>query len=178
VQAEVELARRGGCPRAVGVALRAEGLLRSGDEGVRLLRDSVAVLEDSPASLEHARALSWLGAELRRQGRRADAREPLRRALDIADRMGAERLAAEARAELAAAGGRPRRRRLSGVEALTPTERRVAEMAAGGLRNKEIAQALFVSRKTVEMHLGHAYSKLDIHARDQLASALEPQERS
>jgi DNA-binding CsgD family transcriptional regulator len=175
VEVELELARRSGCPRAVGVALRAEGLLRGGDEGVQLLRESVTVLDSSPASLEHARALSWLGAELRRQGRRAVAREPLRRALDIADRLGAERLAAEAQAELAAAGGRPRRRRLSGVESLTPTERRVAEMAAGGLRNKEIAQALFVSRKTVEMHLGNAYSKLDIHARDELAFALKSQ---
>lgn len=172
VEIELAYAQRAGCARAVGVALRAAGRLRGGPDGLELLRSAATVLEATPARLEYARALAWQGAELRHQGRRADAREVLRHAIDIADRLGATSLTAEAGAELEAAGGRPRRRRLTGVEALTPTERRVADLAVSGLRNREIAQALFVSRKTVEMHLGAAYRKLGIRSRDDLATAL------
>jgi DNA-binding NarL/FixJ family response regulator len=116
--------------------------------------------------------LTDLGAALRRGGRRADARDPLRRALDLADDCGLRPLAERARQELRAAGGRPRRPRMTGAEALTASERRIAAMAADGLSNPEIAQALFVTKKTVEAHLGSAYRKLDIHSRTQLAHAL------
>jgi DNA-binding CsgD family transcriptional regulator len=172
VAEDLELARLCGSGRAIGVALWVSGLMRDDDGGIALLREAVAALEDAPAPLERARALQSLGAALRRQGRRREAREPLLHALDIADRIGAEGLAADARAELLAAGGRPRRRRLTGAESLTPTERRVANMAAGGMSNNEIAQALFVSHKTVEMHLGNAYRKLEIHSRADLGEAL------
>lgn len=161
-----------GTPRAIGIALHAHGLLMGGARGLELLGDAVGVLEESPARLEYARALTDLGAALRRANRRAAARDPLRRALDAADACGARPLAARARQELHATGARPRRPRLSGVEALTASERRVADMAAGGLSNPEIAQALFVTTKTVETHLGNTYRKLDIKSRAQLAAAL------
>ncbi|HKP91309.1 MAG TPA: helix-turn-helix transcriptional regulator, partial [Thermoleophilaceae bacterium] len=81
-------------------------------------------------------------------------------------------LAERARQELRAAGGRPRRARITGVESLTASERRVAAMAAEGLSNPEIAQALFVTKKTVETHLANAYGKLGIHSRTELPAAL------
>jgi DNA-binding CsgD family transcriptional regulator len=70
------------------------------------------------------------------------------------------------------AGGRPRRIALSGVESLTPSERRVVHHAARGLTNREIAESLFVTRKTVELHLGRAFAKLDVRSRAQLAAAI------
>jgi DNA-binding CsgD family transcriptional regulator len=110
-----------------------------------------------------------------RHGRRiVEAREPLRRALDLADRCGARPLAELARDELQIAGGRPRRARLAGLDALTTNEERVAAMAAAGLSNAAIAEALFISRKTVEKHLSSAYRKLGIGAREQLGAALGP----
>jgi DNA-binding CsgD family transcriptional regulator len=171
---ELESARRLGFPRALGVALRTSGALDPSDDGIELLREAVTVLDGSPARLEHARALLLLGGALRRRGRRVESREPLREALALADALGTESLAREAHAELAATGARPRRRQLSGADALTPTERRVAELAAAGHGNRDIAQALFVSRKTIEMHLGHTYRKLDIDSRADLAAALAP----
>jgi DNA-binding CsgD family transcriptional regulator len=172
VREEVELARRWGTARATGVALRAQGLVEGGDPGVELLREAVSVLERSQARPEHARALTDLGALLRRSNRRTDAREPLRQGLDLARQCGATVLAARAREELVAAGARPRRERLTGVEALTPTERRIARLALAGKSNPEIAQDLFVTRKTVEFHLSNAYRKLGIHSREALGAAL------
>jgi len=101
--------------------------------------------------------------------------EPLREALELAQRCDAAPLARRAREELLATGAHPRRERMSGPDALTPSERRVAEMAAGGLTNREIAEALFVTAKTVGTHLGHIYRKLDLdgpHAREQLSERL------
>ena len=103
-----------------------------------------------------------LGAALRRRGRTEAAREPLREALHLADRDGAVRLAERARAELRAAGARPRRAALTGRDALTPAERRVAALAAEGRTNRQIAQELFVTQRTVETHLTHTFAKLDI----------------
>jgi DNA-binding CsgD family transcriptional regulator len=145
----------------------------AGRQGLELLSAAVDALAASPLGLEHAWALHDLGGALRRAGRRADAREPLRQALEIADRKEALLLARRARDELAATGARPRRTALSGPASLTPSERRVAELAAAGLSNREIAENLWVTRKTVELHLGHAYGKLGIRARTQLAAALE-----
>jgi DNA-binding CsgD family transcriptional regulator len=122
--------------------------------------------------LEHARARHDLGALLRREGRRSEARDELRLALDLADRCGAGELAGRVREELRQAGARPRRAAMSGPESLTPSERRVAELAARGLTNREIAETLWVSRKTVEVHLGHAYGKLGIRSRAELPAAL------
>jgi DNA-binding CsgD family transcriptional regulator len=168
-------ARAWGTPRAIGMALRAAGLAETGGRGIELLDEAAAVLERSPARLEHALALTDLGASLRRANRRVDARGPLRRALDLAQQCGAVPLADRAHVELRAAGGRPRRPRTTGADALTASERRIAVMAADGLSNREIAQALFVTNKTVESHLGNAYRKLDIRSRTQLATALHDQ---
>ncbi len=129
------------------------------------------MLERSGARLEYARALVDLGALIRRGGRRSKARDVLRTGLELAVRCGAERLGARGREELLATGSRPRRIALSGVEALTPSERRVAELAADGLTNRAIAQALFVTEKTVEGHLGHAFDKLGVRSRTQLPDA-------
>jgi DNA-binding CsgD family transcriptional regulator len=118
------------------------------------------------------RALADLGAALRRSGRRRDAQPPQRQALDLADRCGGKVVAEQARAELVIIGARPRRERISGLQALTPSERRVAQLAAEGLTNRQIAQALFVSHPTVVTHLGHCCQKLGIGSRDQLAAAL------
>jgi DNA-binding CsgD family transcriptional regulator len=169
---ELALARKIGQPRAIGVALRARGLLCKGEEQISLLRQATTTLEASPSRLEHARALTDLGAALRRSSRRSEARPLLARALDMAAGCGARALAARARDELVTAGARPRRERLSGVDALTASERRVAEMAAAGMTNREIAQALFVTTKAVAGHLTHVYEKLDIAGRAQLPGAL------
>jgi DNA-binding CsgD family transcriptional regulator len=169
---EVALARALGQPRALGIALRAFGLLERGTSGIDLLGQAVAELEHSPAQLEHARALIDYGAALRRNGHRTEARKPLRQGLDLAHRCGASVLGERARQELLAAGARPRRPVLSGRDSLTPAETRVADMAAQGLSTPEIAQALFVTPKTVETHLGHVYQKLDIHSRGELPRAL------
>jgi len=169
---ELALAERWGAPRAIGRALRAVALVTGGEECRVLLERAATVLASSPAQLDHARALADLGAALRRAGRRADAREPLRLARDIAHRRGALALADAAHAELVATGAKPRRLALTGAGSLTPSERRVAEMAAGGLTNRDIAQALFVTPKTVEVHLSNSYRKLGIGARSQLPRAL------
>jgi DNA-binding CsgD family transcriptional regulator len=136
------------------------------------LREAVSHLELSPARLEHARALAELGAALRRAGKRGEAQQTLRQALDLADRCGGQAVADHARAELVITGARPRRARIAGLEALTASERRVAQLAAQGMTNRQIAQALFVSQPTVVTHLSHCYQKLNIDSRQQLASAL------
>jgi DNA-binding NarL/FixJ family response regulator len=168
---ELELARRFGAPRTLGRALRVLGELRR-DEGLPQLEEAVAVLETSPAKLEHAKALAALGGALRRVRRPSDAREPLRQALELATVCGAPALADHARSELYASGARPRTEALSGVESLTPSERRVAELAAAGEPNKDIAQRLYVTPKTVEVHLSSVYRKLGIRSRRELPDAL------
>jgi len=175
--AEAELAdvRVFGTPRALGIALRVAGLARGGPDGLALLRESAAALDDSPALLERARSLAELGAALRRDGQRAAARDPLARALELAAGCGAGPLAARARDELRAAGARPRRPWRTGVDALTPSELRVARLAADGRSNREIAGELYVTLKAIEGHLARAYAKLGIEGRAQLAEALAAQ---
>lgn len=169
---ELERTRAFGAARGLGVALRTAGLVRGGAAGLALLQEAVRTLERSPSRIELARALVDLGAAQRRAGQQTAARETLRVGLDAAYRCGASGLADVARAELVAAGARPRRPALRGVDALTPSERRVSDLAAEGLTNREIAQALFVSTKTVEFHLRNAFLKLRIRSRRQLADAL------
>jgi DNA-binding NarL/FixJ family response regulator len=171
-QQELDLARGTGSSRAIGIAMRVCGLLTGGKDGIELLEHSVAVLRPSPAQLELAYSLSELGAGLRRAGMRTAAREPLRQALDLAARCGATPLAERVRQEAVAAGARPRRLRTSGVHALTPSELRVAQLAAQGMANRDIAQALFITTKTVSDHISSAYRKLNVDTRDRLASTL------
>jgi DNA-binding CsgD family transcriptional regulator len=169
---ELELSRRWGTPRAIGRSLRVLGLSKGGKAGLSLLEESVTVLRESPALLERARAHVEFGAALRRSGKRVEARDELRVGAELAQRCGAAGLAAKAHEELLAAGAKPRSTALSGVESLTPSERRVAGMAAEGMGNREIAQALFVTLRTVEMHLSNAFRKLDVSSRTQLVGAL------
>jgi DNA-binding CsgD family transcriptional regulator len=127
------------------------------------------VLASSAARLEHARALVDLGAARRRAGHRVEGRAPLREGLDMAHRCGSQILVDQARMELRASGARPRRDLITGRDALTPAEQRVAALAARGMTNREIAQVLFLSMKTVENHLARVYGKLGISSRDMLA---------
>jgi DNA-binding CsgD family transcriptional regulator len=169
---ELRLAERCDVDRARGVAMRALGLLEGGPAGLQRLEAAVQALERSPARLERGWACYELGGALRRANRRREARPPLDRALDIALACGAQLLARRAREQLAALGARPRSVMLTGVESLTPSERRVSRLAAEGLKNTEIAQALFVSLKTVETHLRSSYRKLDIASRGELPQTL------
>jgi DNA-binding NarL/FixJ family response regulator len=166
--AELELARAAGVTRVVIRDLRILGLAGRGDAGLELLEEAVAAGEGHPPRLEHIRALLDLGAARRRANQRVAARVPLRHALELSHRGGASALEQRARTELAAAGARPRRAVLSGLDSLTPSERRVAEVAAKGLTTRQIAETLYVSPKTVEYHLRHIYQKLDIASRQEL----------
>jgi DNA-binding CsgD family transcriptional regulator len=169
---ELELAQAFGAPRALGVAKRAAGLVAGGVRGELLLREAVDAFEHGDSRLERARALSDLGAMLRRRNRRTEARELLRAALDSAHRAGAKRLAEQAEIELRATGARPRRVVLTGLDSLTASERRIAEHASEGLTNREIAQTLFVTARTVEGHLTSVFRKLQLVSRDELPAAL------
>src|SRR5437763_1467501 len=169
---EVSRARSFGAAPAIGIALRAQALVGPRTERPRRLAEALAVLEPSPARLEHARVLVDLGATFRAAGQRTAARDPLLEGLALAARCGARALERRARAELAAVGVRPRTAEHAGADSLTPSERRVVELAADGGTNREIAQTLFVTEKTVETHLGRAFRKLDISSRRQLPDVL------
>ena len=169
---ELELARAFGTPRALGVAQRAAAVIAGGDRGASLLREAIDAFERGDASLERARALADLGALLRRRNRRAEARELLREALDAAYQAGAKPLAQQAETELRATGARPRRVVLTGLDSLTASERRIAELASQGLTNREIAQMLFITTRTVEGHLTSVFRKLMLDSRDELPAAL------
>ena len=150
-------------------ALRVLGMCEQGAQGIAHLRTAVELGTSAPPRIETVRAMIELGAALRRANQRAAAREPLQRAADLAQRGGAKALDERARTELAAAGARPRRDLLlEGPASLTPSERRIAELAAGQLSNREIARKLFVTPKTVEYHLRNAYRKLGIERRGSL----------
>jgi DNA-binding CsgD family transcriptional regulator len=165
---DVVAAERFGSARELGRALRVRGLMT----GAADRRAAIACLRDALSPLEQAQALVEHGAALRRSGQRGQSREPLYEALELASSNGATALGEHARTELRAAGARPRRVARSGVDALTPSERRVALLAADGLTNAEIAQTLFVTVRTVEMHLSAAYRKLEIPSRGSLPAAL------
>jgi DNA-binding CsgD family transcriptional regulator len=154
-------------------ALRLAGICQGGDAGLAKLREAVELGEAHPPRLETIHALIALGSALRRANQRVAARPPLERAFDRTRRGGASVLHELARTELAASGARPRRDALSGVESLTASEQRIAEMAATGQSNREIATALFVTPKTVEYHLRNCYRKLNIETRRELAHALK-----
>jgi ATP/maltotriose-dependent transcriptional regulator MalT len=169
---QVALAREAGNPAVPGIALRAQAPTMAGQQAAEALSEAVGLLEHTSARYEQAVALADLGAHLLRAGRRRDAQEPLRRALDLAQRTGAAPLAERARRELLATGARPRRSAVTGPDALTSAERQVAGLAADGLSNRQIAQHLFITQATVETHLRHAFQKLGISARGDLKAQL------
>jgi DNA-binding CsgD family transcriptional regulator len=169
---DIEWSARYCSPRAGAVALATAAAIEGGEDGEERLLDAIAGLDALGAELDAARARLDLGMLRRRLRRARDARRPLAEAIDLAGRLGAHRLGAAAELQLRLAGGRPRRLALSGVGSLTPGQRRVAELAAEGLSNPEVAQALFVSVRTVETHLTATYAKLEIESREQLSGAL------
>jgi DNA-binding CsgD family transcriptional regulator len=173
VEISVARARELGQPRGIGIALRAQARVLGGDAGRALLDESVEALRGSPARLQLAHSLAEQGAAQRRAGQRTAAREPLREALALAQQLGADALAETVQEELVVSGARPRRQVLSGPDSLTPSERRVAELAAAGMQNREIAQALFVTTKTVGTHLTHIYQKLDLSGPQARESLIE-----
>ena len=122
--------------------------------------------------IESARTELMFGERLRRDRRRREARPHLSRAVEIFDSLGAEPWAERARSELAATGERARPRTLRATEELTPQELQLARIVAKGASNREAAERLFVSRKTVEAHLGAIYRKLGLRSRTELAARL------
>ena len=169
---EIMAARRGGVPRALGIALRAQGTLSAGERGRRLLGEAVATLETTSARLELARALYELGRALQRDDRGSAAREPLRRSMVIAHRCGAAHLAQQARSALIAAGWRPEPLQTSPLDALGATERRVVDLVTSGRSDREIAQSLFVTEQTVTELVDRAMQKLHAGSRAELADRL------
>jgi DNA-binding CsgD family transcriptional regulator len=162
---------RRGVPSVRVRALQARALLAEPTEALAALDEALALAAAGPYRLDQASVLLQTGVLLTRTGDPEAAREPLRAALDLADRLGATATAKAAHLALVAAGGRPRRAALSGLASLSPAELRVARLAAGGMKNREIAEHLFVTLKTVEMHLSKTYGKLEVKGRDGLAEA-------
>ncbi|MGW2599624.1 AAA family ATPase [Streptomyces klenkii] len=173
VQQELALAREFGAPHAVGIALRAAGLLGPGEERAAVLAESAQLLREAGAALDEARVLRDLGRELMRTRKTRQAREHLRTAAALAEKCGAHVLVQELRQDMVEAGARPRRDTEIGPASLTPAERRTALLAAEGLTNKEIAGRLYVTRRTVEMHLSRVYRKLSISDRRALSLAAD-----
>lgn len=168
----LEAAHHWGTPGAIGEALCGLARINDGSDAVEVLREALGLLEQSPARVLHAQALVDLGSALRRRGSRRESRVPLREGLALAQACAADGVAERARRELAASGVRVSRDKTGGTELLTASERRIAELAATGASNAEIAQSLFVTVKTIEFHLTHSYRKLGITKRMELDRAL------
>jgi DNA-binding CsgD family transcriptional regulator len=172
-RADLDIAAAWDAEGRLGNAASTYGWIEGGEEGIQRVRDALPLLKRSGARLDHARALVRLGAMLRRAGMPSEARTSLRSGLELARRCGALVIADTAEGELAATGLRRQRgTQLSGDERLTPSERRVADLAADGLANPEIGRALYISRKTVEMHLRNTFRKLGIDSRHSLGPTL------
>ena len=148
------------------------------ENAIPLLTEAVEILDDRESEFALAEVLVDLGSAVRRHGRRREARAPLKRGLSLAQECGALPLVGRAEMELQACGATPRGQVVTGMDSLTPSEWRVAQLAAAGNGNREIAQSLFVTEKTVEKHLGNAYRKLGVTTRSQLILLLRAHERS
>ena len=172
-QEALDVAESFGMPRAIALALRTKADIEGPPAEIDLLKAALEVIETSDAELERAKVLLAYGDALHRAGRDELAREPLRAGIGLADRLGAKSISRRGMATLRAAGGRPRRIRMAGPEALTPAERHVVDLAAAGATNREIAEALVITRKTVEWHLKKVFVKLDISSREQLPEVME-----
>jgi DNA-binding CsgD family transcriptional regulator len=176
-EAELRIAERFGAPRALAMARRAAGMIDR-ERGIEVLTSAAEGLKACGASLERARTLVDLGAAVRRSGQPRQAREILREALALANANASLAVADQGRAELRLAGGRAPDDGGTDGDGLTASERRVAELAAAGQTNRQIADQLFVTVKAVEWHLGNVYRKLVIDGRRDLAQALAKQSAS
>jgi DNA-binding NarL/FixJ family response regulator len=173
IDRDIELGTRFGLVNVLGPALRCKALTAASGADLDLLRRSVDVLEHREASqLELATSLMELGSALRRAGRRSECRDVLRRALALAHQVGALSVERRVHAELHAAGARPRRPLIQGPDALTPSERRIADLMAEGLTARQIAESLYLTINTIEWHRRNIYRKLSVTSREALADAL------
>jgi DNA-binding CsgD family transcriptional regulator len=166
------MARACGTDWILGVEARARALVADPGDADELYRQATERLGRTRVRSELARAHLLYGEWLRREGRRADARIQLRAAYDQFTSIGMEAFAGRARVELAATGEKVRKRTVETRHDLTAQERQVAELARDGLSNPEIGARLFLSRRTVQYHLGKVFGKLEIRSRGELASAL------
>ncbi|GGZ80974.1 MULTISPECIES: helix-turn-helix transcriptional regulator [Streptomyces] len=173
---ELRLARVWNTPRTVGRALRVLGTATGGRRGLKLAEDAVRTLRDAPVDtgMELTEALLAQGRQLLAAGERGRARDRLREAAELAERKGAVRLLALAGQALRDSGARSPATAQTGSGALTGSERRIAELAAAGRTNTEIADLLHLARRTVETHLTSTYRKLRIRRRTELPAALGP----
>ncbi|MBU6534130.1 AAA family ATPase [Streptomyces mayonensis] len=171
---ELRLARVWNTPRTVGRALRVLGTATGGRRGLELAEEAVRMLRDAPAGtdMELIPALLAQGRLLLAAGDRSHARARLREAAELAERKGALRWLAEADRSLREGGARRPVATRTGAGALTGSERRIAELAADGRTNTEIADLLHLARRTVETHLTSTYRKLRIRRRTELPGAL------
>jgi len=169
---EVAVRRRFGSGPRLALALRRQASFLPARGSLVLLEEALSLAEPTRRRPLRARVLTSYGAALHRAGKHEEARPVLYRAADLAEELGMERLRQRAFRELELAGGRPRRTRQRGPASLTDAQHQVAGLAAAGRTNREIAEQLYVTIKTVETHLIAVYRKLGIRGRDELASAL------
>jgi RNA polymerase sigma factor (sigma-70 family) len=172
VESLSESTRGSDTPWAHGVEARSRALEADGGTAESLYRDAIEWLEPTPIRVDLARTHLLYGEWLRREGRRVDARAELRTAHELFSDFGMEGFAERARVELEATGEHVRTRAPRAVDQLTAQEAQVVRLAAEGYTNRQIAEHLFISPKTVEYHLKKAYRKLDVTSRTQLARRL------
>jgi DNA-binding CsgD family transcriptional regulator len=167
-----EATRACGTDWALGTEARSRALLSEGEAAERLYWEAIARLERTSQRPAAARARLVYGEWLRRERRRSDARDQLRRAYAVFTEIGMEAFAGRGRIELEATGEHARRRTAGPRDELTPQEAQIARMAAGGATNAEIAAQLFISPNTVAYHLRAVFGKLGVTTRRHLADAL------
>jgi DNA-binding NarL/FixJ family response regulator len=167
-----ERARTAGTPWALGLRARCQALLSKDMNAEAAYLEAISELGRSRAAVDLARAHLLYGHWLRRAKRRRNARHQLRIAEDMFHAMGARSFAEQAAGELRASGERARKRTPETESELTPQEARVANLAAEGSTNSEIAEQLFISPSTVEYHLGKVFRKLGVRSRTELAHQL------
>jgi DNA-binding CsgD family transcriptional regulator len=168
-----ESTQAGGTDFALGTEARSRALLSEGKAAERLHREAIERFTHTRVTTAVARARLLFGEWLRREKRRVDARDQLRTAHEMFTEMGMEAFAQRAARELLATGETARKRTIETSDELTAQEAQIARLAGDGLSNPDIAARLFISRRTVEYHLGKVFAKLDISSRSQLETALE-----
>jgi DNA-binding CsgD family transcriptional regulator len=168
-----ETTQPGGTDLGLGLAARSRALVSDGAAAEEAYREAISRLGRTQLRPELGRARLLYGEWLRREGRRADAREPLRQAYELLTELGAEGFACRARRELLATGENVRKRKAEARGGgLTAQEAQIARLARDGLSNPEISTQLFLSPRTVEWHLRKVFAKLGISSRKQLRAAL------
>jgi DNA-binding CsgD family transcriptional regulator len=172
LQRLTDRATAGGTPLALGLLARSAALLAGPGEAQPAYEEALRLLGRTRAAPHLARAHLLYGEWLRRRRRRREARDQLRKALDVFEATGLELFAERARVELRATGEHVRKREAGAPEELTPQETQIALLVSRGEANREIAAQLFVSPSTVEYHLRKVFRKFGVSSRTQLAHHL------